>query len=125
MQLNDFLNQKSEWLKGTGPQSDIVISSRIRLARNLEKNFFPNHTNKKQAASNLSKIKEALAKVSLLKKSLFLSMSDLDDTDKQFLVERHLMSHEHAQRGEPDPIGPRGEATANCVERVLIRVAFQ
>ena len=33
--FNDFARSSGEWLRGTGPESDIVISSRIRLARNL------------------------------------------------------------------------------------------
>ena len=53
MNLNDLLNHTSEWLKGTGPHSDIVISSRIRLARNLEKVAFPHWADKKQSESTL------------------------------------------------------------------------
>ena len=35
MELNDLTRTSGEWLRGSGPESDIVISSRIRLARNL------------------------------------------------------------------------------------------
>ena len=35
MQLDDLTNNSGEWLRGAGPESDIVISSRVRLARNL------------------------------------------------------------------------------------------
>ncbi|MEE9603083.1 MAG: ATP--guanido phosphotransferase, partial [Thermoguttaceae bacterium] len=35
MKLDDLAHTNGEWLKGSGPESDIVISSRIRLARNL------------------------------------------------------------------------------------------
>ncbi len=35
MELNDLTHKRGEWLRGSGPESDIVISSRIRLARNL------------------------------------------------------------------------------------------
>ena len=100
MKLNDFLGQRSEWLKGTGPHSDIVMSSRIRLARNLEKSPFPNRADKKRSEENFNKIKNALSKVDLLKKSIFLDLSKLDGVDKKFLVERHLMSNEHALAGD-------------------------
>ena len=33
--LNEMASRSGEWLKGEGPESDIVVSSRIRLARNL------------------------------------------------------------------------------------------
>ena len=35
MNLDSLLPNLGEWLRGTGPESDIVISTRIRLARNL------------------------------------------------------------------------------------------
>ncbi len=98
MMLNDFLNHTSEWLKGTGPNSDIVISSRIRLARNLEKIPFPQWANKKQSKEVLNTIEEVVSKIENLKQSTIFKLADLDNIDRQFLIERHLMSYEHAQR---------------------------
>jgi len=98
MKLDDLLNHTSEWLKGTGPHSDIVISSRIRLARNLDKFAFPHWANKKQAEQALNTIEEAITKVDYLKNTTNFKMVDLDNIDKQFLIERHLMSYEHAQK---------------------------
>jgi protein arginine kinase len=100
MKLNDILNHTSEWLKGEGPNSNIVISSRIRLARNLDKLPFPNWANKKQSEEVLKKIEGAIAGVDYLKKTTVFRLEDLDSVDKQFLVERHLMSHEHAQKAD-------------------------
>lgn len=98
MNLNDLLNHTSEWLKGTGPNSDIVISSRIRLARNMEGFAFSHWANKKQGEEALKIIEEAIPKVNFLKQTTIFELTDLDSIDKQFLVERHLMSLEHAQR---------------------------
>jgi len=98
MQLNDLLKHTSEWLKGSGPNSDIVISSRIRLARNLDKLPFPHWANKKQSKDLLDTIEQAVLKVDYLKNSNIFKMADLDSVDKQFLVERHLMSYEHAHK---------------------------
>ena len=100
MQINDLLNHTSEWLKGSGPNSDIVISSRIRLARNLNKFPFPHWASKDQLNEIVSCTKSAMEKVDFLKKSTFLKLADLDSIDKQFLVERHLMSIEHTQKTE-------------------------
>lgn len=47
MNLDDLIHHSSEWLKGTGPQSHIVMSSRIRLARNLSQIPFPARAGKK------------------------------------------------------------------------------
>jgi len=98
MQLNDLLKNTSEWLKGSGPSSDIVISSRIRLARNLDKMPFPHWANKKQSQEVLQVVKEAASQADYLKKTNVFELADLDAVDKQFLIERHLMSHEHAQK---------------------------
>jgi len=98
MKLEDFLKHTSEWLKGTGPNSDIVISSRIRLARNLSKIPFPHWANKAQAEEALKLVSQAKGKIEQLKNAAILSMAELDSVDKQFLVERHLMSNEHAQK---------------------------
>ncbi|TRZ95469.1 protein arginine kinase [bacterium] len=98
MKLSDLLNHTSEWLKGTGPHSDIVISSRIRLARNLDKFPFPHWANKKQSEEILGVIEKAREAIGYLKSSTLFKLADLDGLDKQFLVERHLMSHEHAQK---------------------------
>jgi len=98
MKLNDLLNHTSEWLKGTGPHSDIVISSRIRLARNLDKFPFPHWADKKQSEDILEVIEKARESIGYLRSSTLFKLADLDGLDKQFLVERHLMSHEHAQK---------------------------
>jgi len=98
MELNDLLNHSSEWLKASGPNSDIVISSRIRLARNLEALPFPHWANKKQGEDLLAKVKEAVLKNDYLKKATVFELAKMDSIDKQFLVERHLMSLDHAQK---------------------------
>jgi len=98
MELDDLLKHSSEWLKGTGPNSDIVISSRLRLARNLSKFAFPHWAGEKQSEQVLKVIEEAVKKTDYLKNVTTFSMSDLDGVDKQFLVERHLMSLELAQK---------------------------
>jgi protein arginine kinase len=100
MKINDLLNHTSEWLKGTGPNSDIVISSRIRLARNLNKYPFPHWANKAQLEEVLAKTSEAMSSIDMLKSSTLFKLAEMDAVDKQFLVERHLMSIEHSQKTE-------------------------
>jgi protein arginine kinase len=98
MKLNELINHSSEWLKSTGPNSEIVISSRIRLARNLDKLPFPQWANKKQALEALQLIEAAAAKSEALRATTVFELADMDNLDKQFLVERHLMSHDHMQK---------------------------
>ena len=97
MTINDFLKQDTEWLKGTGPSSNIVMSSRTRLARNIDKMPFSNWANKKQLEDALGVIKDAVQNSNFLKGFLFIRLKDLNEVDRLFLVERHLMSPEHAK----------------------------
>ncbi|MFH0763706.1 MAG: protein arginine kinase [Candidatus Omnitrophota bacterium] len=97
MTINDFLKQDTEWLKGTGPSSNIVMSSRTRLARNIDKIPFSNWANKKQLEDILNIAKEAVAGCDSLKNSIFIRLRDVSEVDRLFLVERHLMSPEHSK----------------------------
>lgn len=97
MTPDDLLKQDSEWLRGSGPNADIVMSSRTRLARNIEKVPFSNWANKSQQEEILVQVKEAAEKISFLKGSTFFMLKDLSEVDRLFLVERHLMSPEHAK----------------------------
>ncbi|MCM8761343.1 MAG: ATP--guanido phosphotransferase, partial [Candidatus Omnitrophica bacterium] len=97
MTIDDFLKQDSEWLKGTGPNSDIVMSSRTRLARNIDKVPFSNWANKRQLEDILAQVSQAVMATNFLKDATFFRIKDLSEVDRLFLVERHLMSPEHAK----------------------------
>jgi len=124
MEINDFLNNSSEWLKGSGPNSDIVISSRIRLARNLTAQPFPHWASRKQSEEVLQKIEQTVAQVNLLKNLSIFKMSEMDNIDKQFLVEMHLMSYELAQKKNSNAamIDPNGIVSIMVNEEDHIRV---
>lgn len=96
MKLEDLINHTSEWLKGAGPQAHIVMSSRIRLARNLSKTPFPNHASRTAIVGVLEAVQAAINTIDYFKGATLFKMTELDNIDKQFLIERHLMSHEHA-----------------------------
>ena len=97
MKLDDLVNRKSEWIKGEGPRSNIVMSSRVRVARNIESNLFFNRANDEQREKTLRMAFSAIEKSSMLKNALSLKMKDTTAVDRQFLVERHLMSPEHME----------------------------
>lgn len=100
MRLDDLIHHTGEWLKGTGPSSHIVMSSRIRLARNLAKIPFPNRASKKALQDVVDNLQQAMKEIDFFKSATMFLMSELDNIDKQFLIERHLMSHEHATNSE-------------------------
>jgi len=93
--LDDLLNNTGEWIRCSGPVCDIVMSSRVRLARNLSSYPFSHWASKKEQETILGISKEKILSVKKLKDSMFVEIGKLDPIDKQFLVERHLMSKEH------------------------------
>lgn len=103
MKIEELLNHTGEWLRGTGPSAHIVMSSRIRLARNLASNNFTNKAGKKDLEAIFTTFENAVGKINLFKGATLFRMGDLDQVDRQMLVERHLMSHEHASN--PDGKG--------------------
>jgi len=96
MNISDLLNNQGEWLRSIGPNSDIVMSSRIRLARNLSNYPFSNWASKKEQQEVLKVAKQAIVASKKIKSSLCLDIGKIDPIDRQFLVERHLMSKEHS-----------------------------
>ena len=100
MRIEELLNHTGEWLRGTGPNANIVMSSRIRLARNLAQAPFPSKSAKKDLESVFSLVEKAVTGIDLFKGATLFRMNELDQVDRQILVERHLMSHEHASNPE-------------------------
>jgi len=112
MTLDDLINNTGEWLRGSGAHSDIVMSSRIRLARNLAQKPFPNKAKKKELNDILTMIQSVIGGIDYFKDSAVFKINELDNVDKQFLIERHLMSHEHATN-------PDGKALIVSKEEIL------
>jgi protein arginine kinase len=95
MSLRRFIDQAiSEWMKGKGPDSDIVISSRIRLARNLSTHPFPMLATNQQSSEVLHKVKAVLNNEELgtITNFSLIPLSDLTELEKLVLVEKHLIS---------------------------------
>jgi protein arginine kinase len=99
MALHNILAESGEWLSGDGPQSHIVISSRVRLARNLRNFSFPGWAKKTDRISVLECVKPAVESLPEMADAYSAYSQDLSALEKQVLVERHLVSREHAAKG--------------------------
>ncbi len=108
MDLDSLVKTSGEWLRGTGPDSDIVVSSRIRLARNLAQFPFPIRSDDSTRGEIARLVRDKLADLDVTPRLHWLDVAAMDDLDRQFLVERQLISRELA-----DGRGPRGV----CVSR--------
>jgi protein arginine kinase len=105
MNLDSLTHTSGEWLRGTGPDSEIVISTRIRLARNLAAFPFTNRSNAHQKAEIESLLRDRIAKLEVDPRLSYVNVPSLSVLDRQFLVERQLISRELAAAE-----GPRGVA---------------
>ncbi len=105
MDLRDLDRRGGEWLRGHGPRSEIVISSRVRLARNLSGYPFLTRATEDQRREIVQRTRGPLAELELRSKPFYVDMEAAGDMLGGFLVERHLISRE-LQHGR----GPRGVA---------------
>jgi protein arginine kinase len=79
----------------------VVVSSRIRLARNLAGFPFVTKLPKEREEDIIDSVEEAVLQAPALKDILFVRYRDVTELDKQFLLERHLISREHTvEQGE-------------------------
>ena len=105
MKLDELIQSSGEWLRGEGPEADIVISTRVRLARNLSQ--FPFLTRADEAArTEIERILSAQITRLAERKSLnYFDLTGLQRLDRQFLVERQLISRELSEGQGPRGVG--------------------
>jgi protein arginine kinase len=96
MKLSDLTSHAGEWLRGSGPMSEIVISSRIRLARNIAGYHFLTKCTRHQRTSLEHRVRDVILNAGLVAQMLYVDLDNAPDVDKQLLVERHLISKHHA-----------------------------
>ncbi len=99
MKLSTLFSGSGEWARNDGPHHQIVISSRIRLARNLKGHPFPGWGTKNDRLQALELIKPEVESLQEMGDSCSVYLQDLSQLEKQILVERHLISREHAAKG--------------------------
>ncbi|MEP6603393.1 MAG: protein arginine kinase [Spartobacteria bacterium] len=99
MKFSNVISTAGEWLRGEGPHHQIVISSRVRLARNLCNRAFPGWAKKAERTAILEMIKPRVEELTEMQDSFSESLQELSAMEKQVLVERHLISREHAAKG--------------------------
>src|SRR3954467_7158580 len=96
--IHSFLVAPAEIARRKGPHDRIVMSSRVRLARNLKEASFPGWAKKPERVRILDMIRPAIEGLPEMKEAFSESMDNLSTLDKQILVERHLISREHAAK---------------------------
>src|SRR5256714_2907243 len=98
MDIHDFLIPPADSARRKGPFDRIVMSSRVRLARNLKEAAFPGWAKKPERIRVLDLIRPVVEGLPEMKEAFSQAMDALSTLDKQILVERHLISREHAAK---------------------------
>ena len=100
MRFSTLIKNPADWMTGGAAADGAVLTSRIRLARNLRRQPFPGWAKREQRALALELMRPSVEALSVMKDAFSQELSDLSSVQKQVLVERHLVSREHAARSE-------------------------
>lgn len=101
MTISDLSNRASEWLCGIGPMHDVVVSSRVRLARNIAGMPFLSKCDVRQKSDILEKLRVAIMSCDIGVKLTYVDVARATPLDRELLTERHLISKHHASSDWP------------------------
>jgi protein arginine kinase len=94
MHIEDMIKQPASWLLAAGEENEIVLSSRVRLARNIENHRFTHRAKGEELKAILDEVRAAAERAETFEDSVFFPMGDIASINRQFFVERHLVSTE-------------------------------
>lgn len=110
--LDQVARNTSEWLRGEGPLHEIVISSRIRLARNVAGRRFLSRADTDERDDVAEIVSTAVRKSSRLSGYIQIDVAALDDLHRRLLVERRLISRQHAEASGARRVAFAGDETS-------------
>lgn len=124
MLITPLIEAKAELTDGGLEPEPIVLSTRIRLARNLADEAFPGWADVTQREGVLDRALDKLSRLQALKEGLFFQVSDLTDLEKQVLMERRLVSREliESEEGSAVYIAPNQQLAVMVNEEDHLRI---
>jgi protein arginine kinase len=99
--FDGLLERPSPWLSGDGPHAEMVLSTRIRLARNLQNVPFTHRARDEQLQGVMVSVASAAQGSASFADGLLLRMNEMTSVERQVLVERRLVSHELGDGSRP------------------------
>jgi protein arginine kinase len=128
VKLDELILSPSPWLAPGGPQSDIVLSTRVRLARNVAGRPFATRLRPEERQDLEAFLKKAVVKALGARNITWFELADVSDIDRRCLVERHIISRELAaaegQRGVAVDAAQRLAVMANEEDHLRLQVIF-
>lgn len=115
MRLADLTQHAGEWLRGGGPMHDVVISTRIRLARNLAGMPFLSRCSDEQKQELQARLRGQLLDANLAPEVFYVDVAAAGDLDRQLLVERQLISRQHSEADHPRGVAVSGSETLSIM----------
>jgi protein arginine kinase len=94
MHIEDMIKQPASWLLASGGENEIVLSSRVRLARNIENHRFTHRAKGEELKAILDEALASATETGTFHDSAYFAMGDVASINRQFFVERHLVSTE-------------------------------
>ena len=91
------MREISSWMKKSGPQGDIVLGTRVRLARNIRSIPFPAVADRDQLREVIRLGEDMVPFLHEVGEFSFLKMAEVDALERQVLVEKHLISPRHTE----------------------------
>jgi len=90
--FEDMAKSTSSWLSGKGEENMVVLATRVRMARNIQGCLYPSAADNETNEKIVKYFSSAYGRSEKLKDGQFVKSEELDQLDRDFLVERHLMS---------------------------------
>lgn len=90
--FEDMAKAPAAWLSGQGEESMVVLSTRVRLARNVAGANFPPQADEETKQRIISYFDSAITRSELLANGDYHKAAEINELDRQFLIERHLIS---------------------------------
>ncbi len=100
MRFSTLLRNPAEWMASNRGEQSVVVTSRVRLARNLSGEPFPGWARKDDRIQVHDVLRGEVENLSAMKDAFSQGLEGLTSLQKQVLVERHLISREQAARGK-------------------------
>ncbi len=115
MRLADLTRRAGEWLRGSGPMEDVVISCRARLARNIAGEPFLSRCSPERKGEIESRLRGEITGAGIAATVLYVDLPAASALDRRLLVERHLISREHAEAKHARGVAVSSDETASVM----------
>ncbi len=123
----DIMAKKvADWLSKDGDYSDVIISSRVRLARNLQNYLFVNRASELEQQEIITEVLQAAEETTRLKQAYYFDMSSVNSEENQFFIERRLISLDFSEKSNPRGLLVASDESAGIMinEEDHLRIQF-